>query len=216
LHLGLEPEPLCYLETSAETVEFIERMREDRPGDERLERRLGVNYDTCHLAVEYEEPGDAIARFKEFAVRISKIHLSSALRVQFTCDTREALRSFAEDVYFHQVIERDAKGQIARFKDLDVALRQAHPGEAKEWRIHFHIPLHHQATELFGNTAEHIVRLLDHLRAEPSLCRHLEMETYTWEVMPGDLKQRDVVDQLTAEYDWALKRLAERGFTRAE
>src|SRR3954468_8803990 len=73
-HLGLEPEPLCYLETSYETAEFIERMREDRPGDDRLNARLGVNYDTCHLAVEYETPQEAIARFCDYGVRISKIH----------------------------------------------------------------------------------------------------------------------------------------------
>src|SRR5688572_7954046 len=81
LHLGLEPEPLCYLETSAETVEFLERMRADCPGDERLDRHLGVNYDTCHLAVEFEEPAEVLARFREHNIRISKLHLSSALKV---------------------------------------------------------------------------------------------------------------------------------------
>jgi hypothetical protein len=217
LHLGLEPEPLCYLETSDETVQFIERMREDRPRDERLERRLGVNYDTCHLAVEYEAPAEAIARFRDFGVRISKLHLSSALKLRYTAEAREALHRFAEDVYFHQVIERNNQGGITRFKDLDLALREAaKPDGSKEWRIHFHIPLHHEATPLFGNTADHMLGVLDCLKADPSMCRHLEMETYTWEIMPSELKQRNVVDQLAAEYDWALKHLAARGFTRAE
>jgi sugar phosphate isomerase/epimerase len=56
LHLGLEPEPLCYLETTPEAVRFFERMRADRPGDSRLGRHLGINYDACHLAVEFEDP----------------------------------------------------------------------------------------------------------------------------------------------------------------
>ena len=56
LHLGLEPEPLCFLETSAETVDFINQVRTEHPNDPRLDRHLGVNYDTCHLAVEFEEP----------------------------------------------------------------------------------------------------------------------------------------------------------------
>src|SRR5882672_4634681 len=65
LHLGLEPEPLCYLETSTETVKFFERMKKVRPNDQRVEQALGVNYDTCHLAVEFEEPEDVVKRFEE-------------------------------------------------------------------------------------------------------------------------------------------------------
>ena len=212
LHLGLEPEPLCYLETSQETVDFLDRMRADRPGDDRLDRHLGVNYDTCHLAVEFEEPGDVLKRFKRHKVRISKLHLSSALKVQANPAARAALRAFADDTYFHQVIERGAGGTLQRYKDLDVALAQA--GD-KEWRIHFHVPLHSPPTKLFDNTADHLIGVLDALQREPSLCSHLEMETYTWEVMPPEMKNRDVVEQLVGEYDWALKHLAQRGFTRA-
>lgn len=213
LHLGLEPEPLCYLETSRETIDFIQRMRDDRPGDDRLDEHLGVNYDTCHLAVEYEEPAEVLKRFREHHVRISKVHLSSALKVKFTPETREALGAFADDIYFHQVIERDEQGRIRRFKDLDVALKQG-AASGVEWRVHFHIPLHHQATPLFGNTAGHILGVLDAMEAQP-LCSHVEMETYTWEVMPREMKQGDVVQQLAAEYDWTLQQLAYRGFSRA-
>lgn len=212
LHLGLEPEPLCYLETSQETVDFLERMRADRPGDDRLDRHLGVNYDTCHLAVEFEEPEDVLTRFREHNIRISKIHLSSALKVHSDAATRHALRSFADDIYFHQVIERTPNGALKRYQDLDVAL--AGNSEA-EWRIHFHVPLHNPATKLFGNTTDHLLGVLNALQRNPTLCTHLEMETYTWEVMPAEMKNRDVVDQLVGEYDWTLKRLAERGFTRA-
>ena len=47
-------------------------------------------------------------------------------------------------------------------------------------------------------------------QSEPMLY-HLEMETYTWEVLPGELKHRNVVDQLVAEYEWTLAALKERG-----
>lgn len=214
LHLGLEPEPLCYLETSEETVRFIEGMRSHRPGDERINRHLGVNYDACHLACEYEEPTGVIRRFVDHGVRISKIHLSSALRVHPTREVREALRAFADPVYFHQVLARSGNGPIERIKDLDIAL-DAHaetPGvPAEEWRIHFHVPLHSQAGDLFGNTADHLLGLLDELRRQPNLCRHFEMETYTWEVMPSDMKNRDVVTQLVHEYEWTLGQLEARG-----
>ena len=219
LHLGLEPEPLCFLETSSETVGLFEQLRGDRPGDARLSTHLGVNYDTCHLAVEFEEPAAVVRRFQEHQIKISKIHLSSALKVRPTAETRQALAAFADDIYFHQVIERGTGGALKRYRDLDVALQQNRdlsPPEALEWRIHFHIPLHSQPTPLFDTTSDHILGLLQALRSQPNLCSHLEMETYTWEVMPSGMKNRDVVDQLVPEYDWCLARLAACGFDRAD
>jgi sugar phosphate isomerase/epimerase len=215
LHLGLEPEPLCFLETSAETVDFINQVRMEHPNDSRLARHLGVNYDTCHLAVEFEEPRDVVRRFQENGIKVSKIHLSSALKVQSTPATRTALGRFADDIYFHQVIERGADGNLKRYRDLDVALAQnATAQEVKDWRIHFHIPLHSSSTNVFGNTADHLLGLLDVLKEQPNLCSHLEMETYTWEVMPEGMKNRNVVDQLVSEYEWTLQALNERGLGR--
>jgi hypothetical protein len=213
LHLGLEPEPLCYLETTAETVLFFERMRADREYDDRLARHLGVNYDTCHLAVEFEEPEHAIKLLKQNNIRISKIHVSSALKVHPTRESRQALAAFADDVYFHQVIERRADRTLHRYRDLDVALASPEAtDEAREWRIHFHIPLHSAPTQLFGNTSDHITGVFQELKEHPNLCQHLEMETYTWEVMPAEMKNRNVVDQLTSEYEWTLKQLAKFEF----
>ena len=209
LHLGLEPEPLGLFETTAETVEFFGRLREEHPGDPRLEQCLGVNYDTCHLAVEYENAGEALARLRRHQIKISKLHLSSALKARPTAKARAALAAFAEDVYLHQVVSLGADGALVRYRDLDVALRAAAP--AKEWRVHFHIPLHCPATEWFEPTTDHLLDVLDVLQAEPELCKHLEMETYTWEVMPAAMKSRNVVDQLASEYDWCLGQLRERG-----
>jgi hypothetical protein len=210
LHLGLEPEPLCYLETIAEVIQFFDQMRADRPGDERLWEFLGVNYDTCHLAVEFEEPSTALSALRQNDIRISKIHLSSALKVRPTPETRQALAQFADAVYLHQVVARKDSGQLVRYKDLDLALAAA--PDDPEWRIHFHVPLHSPPTALFANTADHLLGVLHFLHQTPSLCHHLEMETYTWEVMPPELKNRSVVDQLVAEYRWTLRELAQRGF----
>ena len=80
----------------------------------------------------------------------------------------------------------------------------------KEWRIHFHVPLHSPDSDWFASTRDHIGGVLDLLRADPALCSHLEMETYTWEVLPDDLKNRDVVDQLVGEYEWTLAELQAR------
>jgi hypothetical protein len=209
LHLGLEPEPLGLFETTAETVDFFGRLRDEHPGDARLEQCLCVNYDTCHLAVEYENPGEALARLRRDQIKISKLHLSSALKARATPEARAALTQFADDVYLHQVVARQADGALVRYRDLDAALSAAQPAE--EWRVHFHIPLHGPATEWFEPTTDHLLGVLDVLQAEPGLCTHLEMETYTWEVMPAAMKSRSVVEQLASEYDWCLERLRERG-----
>jgi len=208
LHLGLEPEPLGYFETSEETVAFFEKMRAEHPNDVRLNQHLGVNYDTCHLAVEYEEPQDAIGRICEAGVRISKLHLSAALKMTPSDDTRAQLKQFEEDVYLHQVVERMPDGSLVRHRDLDAVLSTV--TEAEEWRIHFHIPLHSPDTDWFASTRDHIYGVLDLVKADPALCAHLEMETYTWEVLPAEMKNRDVVGQLAGEYDWTLAQLRAR------
>jgi hypothetical protein len=212
LHLGLEPEPLCFLETSSETAMFFDQLREEHPGDSRLREHLGVNYDTCHLAVEYEQPASVLKSFREHDIRISKLHFSSALKVLANAETRAALRSFCEPVYFHQVIERSVDGSLTRYRDLDDALNSqlSTLSTPPEWRIHFHIPLHCAPTPLFHTTSDHLLGVMDALAKEPSLCSHIEMETYTWEVMPGEMKNRNVVDQLVGEYEWTLKELRQR------
>lgn len=214
LHLGVEPEPLGWFENSEETIWFFERLRAEHPNDPRLNEHLGVNYDTCHLAVEFEEPQAAIWALQQQGIKISKLHLSSALKVRPTLEARQALAAFADDIYLHQVVVRTAEGKRLIYKDLAPALNApaatANP-QGTEWRIHFHIPLHSPATDWFENTSDHVTGVLDLLKANPKLCSHLEMETYTWEVLPAGLKDQSVVDQLVAEYDWTLKRLGERG-----
>jgi hypothetical protein len=216
LHLGLEPEPLGLFENSAETISFFEKLRAENKNDPRLEKFLGVNYDCCHFAIEFEEPQTALAAFQNAGIKISKIHLSSALKCQPTLAAREKLKKFADDVYLHQVIARDETGKLKFYRDLPDALApnlklKTQNSKLSEWRIHFHVPLHAPAILPFKNTNDHLLGVLDWLAENPKLCSHLEMETYTWEVLPPELKSLSVVDQLAAEYDWTLARLKERG-----
>ena len=213
LQLALEPEPLGLLENTAETISFFHRLRALRPKDTRAAKYLGVNYDTCHFAVAYEEPRQALAALKNASIPISKIHLSSALKTAPTPGARAALKNFADDVYLHQVVARDLECRLHYYRDLPEALA-ADPLIASEWRIHFHVPLHAPAGLPFQNTNDHLLGALDWLAENPGQCPHLEMETYTWEVLPPELKSRSVVEQLVAEYDWTLVRLAERGLAR--
>lgn len=218
LHLGLEPEPLCLLENSAETISLFEQLRDEHKNDARLDEFLGVNYDCCHFAVEFEEPQQALEAFKKAGVKISKIHLSSALKTQVTQEALAALGKFSDDIYLHQVIARNARGGLEFFRDLPEALEEnsklkSNGAELPEWRIHFHVPLYAPAIPPFKTTDEHLLGALDWLAKNPERCTHLEMETYTWEVLPAELKSRTVVEQVAAEYEWTLARLAERGLS---
>jgi hypothetical protein len=214
LHLGMEPEPLGLFENTAETIEFFEILHSEHPGDERLTEHLGINYDTCHFAVEFEEPRHAIAQLQRHGIRLSKIHLSNALKLCPSPQNRAALAGFAEDVYLHQVICRRDDGSLTRFKDVDAALAgspDSNGSPVSEWRVHFHIPLHCQPANGFDSTSDHIPGILQLLEANPRLCSHLEMETYTWAVLPEPMRTRDVSEQIAREYQWTLARLAERG-----
>ena len=215
LHLGLEPEPLCLFETSAETVSFFDALLTAGLGDKDvLLKRLGVNYDACHLAVEYETAEESLGRLVDAGIRISKIHLSSALKVSdFSESTLKTLEGFCEEVYLHQVVARTGTDPLVRYEDLDVALAARASGEdqADEWRIHFHIPLHSSPGAPLESTSDQISSVLDIVKGSPDMCRHFEMETYTWEVLPGGLGAVDVVDQLVREYDWTLGEFDARG-----
>jgi sugar phosphate isomerase/epimerase len=115
LHLGLEPEPLGLLENSADTVSFFEELRGEHPDDPRLDEHLGVNYDICHFAVEFEEPRAAINSLRSAGIKISKIQLSSALKTRPTPAARAALAGFDDGVYLHQVVARVGDGTLKYF-----------------------------------------------------------------------------------------------------
>lgn len=214
LHLGVEPEPFGWFENTAETLDFFERLRAEHPGDPRLEQHLGVNYDACHFAIEFEDPAQAVKKFQQHGIRLSKIHLSNALRLRPAAPAIQQLAAFVEDVYLHQVIVRRMDGSLTKFRDLAPALSNpsvSSPASDAEWRVHFHVPLHWPPAGELDNTADHVCGLLKLLQAQPQLCSHLEMETYTWAVLPEPWRSRDVVDQLVSEYEWVLRQLAENG-----
>ncbi len=211
LHLGLEPEPCCLIETSEETVDFFNAWRATDASVEQLLRVVGVNYDCCHLAVEFESAKAALDRIASAGLRLSKLHLSSALRVRPDAAARTALAAFNEPVYLHQVVVGRGNVVQRRYVDLPEALADATPAHPDdEWRVHFHVPLHAAPGAPFGDTRDHLLDALDWLKAHPGACHHLEMETYTWEVLPPAMRL-PIEDQLVNEYAWTLGELAKRG-----
>ncbi|MEO0793768.1 MAG: metabolite traffic protein EboE [Verrucomicrobiota bacterium] len=207
LHLGLEPEPFGYFETTEETIAFFDTLRNFAPDRTVIERRIGVNYDTCHMAIQFEDATESLAALADNEIRISKIHLSSALAVRPSIEVLRRLQEFVDPVYLHQVVSRRADGQLMRWQDLDLALDAEacliDPND--EWRIHFHIPLYTKPEKFLGTTSEHLKDTIAYCQNHPSLCQHFEFETYTWEVLPEHMRAASVVDQLVNEYDWCLK-----------
>jgi hypothetical protein len=131
-----------------------------------------------------------------------------------TATALKQLGAFDEAVYLHQVIRRGADGALTKYSDLPAALQSAsarNPDVGAEWRVHFHVPLHWQPPGEVNHTADHVLGLMKLLEAQPQLCSHLEIETYTWAVMPELIHSPDVVDQLVGEYEWTLHKLAEHG-----
>jgi hypothetical protein len=200
-HLGLEPEPLGHFENTAETVAFFERLHQETRDSGVVRRRIGVNYDACHFALQYEDASTALDTLVNHGIRISKIHLSSALAL----DPRdpasiEAIRAFDEPVYFHQVLARDAAGEIRRFMDLPDFLG-SNRDELLEARVHFHIPLDAEPAPPLLSTRRHVIDLMAWRARHPEVCQHFEIETYTWGVLPVEM-QRPVEQQIAGEFRW--------------
>ena len=208
-HLGLEPEPLGHFEDTIETVAFFQRLHHHAPDASAIHRRIGLNYDACHFALEYDDAHEAFKLFDFAGIRISKIHLSSALAFDPN-DTAAlaAMRAFNEPTYFHQVLLRRADDSIRRFQDLpdffqafdDGKLRAA---DFQEARVHFHIPLDAEPAAPLRSTRGETMKVLGWCRTHPEACQHYEIETYTWGVLPGGL-QRPVTEQIAGEYQWVL------------
>jgi sugar phosphate isomerase/epimerase len=223
--LALEPEPFCHMETVAETVSFFERHVFSTAAVKRLatlkglnaadseaflRHHVGVCFDACHMAVEFEEPEAALQALRTAGIRIAKVQISAGLRVQLGGrdeETLAALRPFAEGVYLHQVVER-RNGTLTRFVDLPEVLEAAARSgtAAAEWRIHFHVPLFLERLGPFLNTQDFLRRLLAVLRVEP-VSSHLEVETYTWDVLPEEHRREDIVTAVARELDWVLNHL---------
>lgn len=204
LHLGLEPEPLGHFENTTETLAFFNRFYawcEKKALDIKLlQRRVGINYDTCHFALEFDDCAFSLQALQDAGLRISKIHLSNALSFDpSNGDALQAIRQFDEPTYLHQVIVSGKS--LTRFKDLPDFFEN--PVSGKEARCHFHVPLYSEPLAPLGSTLDHAESALVYLKAYPKTCPHLEIETYTWGVLPDHL-QKPLTDQISAEYEWVL------------
>jgi hypothetical protein len=195
--LALEPEPGCLLETTDEVCRFFDSLKFPA----RLLRHLGLCYDCCHQAVQFEDAADSLNRLTLAGIPLAKVQVSSALRASGADAAR--LADLDEPCYLHQVVVRREGGELLRYADLPEALSRhdARPGD--EWRCHFHVPIFLAQTEHTGTTQDFLRQLLPRVPKELLL----EVETYTWEVLPAELRAGTVTDSIIREIQW-LKELA--------
>jgi hypothetical protein len=214
VRLALEPEPMCVLGTSGEAVGFL---AEHLAADPASRGWLGVNLDACHHAVEFEDPAAALRDFRSAGLPVLKVHLSAALALPPTPAALDRLAAMDEPTYFHQTFLRGPRG-VTRCHDIPegVAAVRRDPAAVDEVRTHFHVPLHAESLgDGLRSTAPELRSLLDALAADPAACDQLEIETYTWAVLPPPLRASSVTDQVVREYEWTLAELARRGWNAA-
>jgi hypothetical protein len=222
--LALEPEPYCYLETIDETVGYFERhlyggdaartvaALAGVPLSEAaglLRRHLGIVFDICHQAVEFDDIPRSLDQLADAGIPVFKLQEAAALWVpEVTDEAVAALERFTDTIYLSQTTElRD--GRLTRFLQLAdaIAAWRRDPGGRREWRTHFHVPVFLDRELAPFRTTRFAVEqaLAAHRRAPVST--HLEIETYTWDVLPDQLKSGDIVDYVTRELDWVRREL---------
>lgn len=220
LHLDIEPEPDGLLENSEDLVNFFDQyllpigkriLNEvlgvtDKFAEELILRHITVCYDVCHFSLAYEEPEDSFEKFKKSGIKIGKIQVSAALKVLYDAANPEiiweSLAKFNEPVYLHQVTEK-FENEVRTYKDLPVILENKK--DFTELRAHFHVPIYLQNLGVLYSTQDQIIKVLRYLKTH-AITSHLEVETYTWDVLPESL-QTNMVNSITSELEWLIDRL---------
>ncbi|KQS40939.1 metabolite traffic protein EboE [Pedobacter sp. Leaf194] len=208
LHLDIEPEPDGFLESGPEFVDWYENvlLQSGKLTGDVIRKHICLCYDVCHFAIGYEPHAEIIDELKAKGISVGKIQISAALKAKLPEVAEErnlvinALGRFDEPTYLHQVIAQQHDGRLIRYPDLSNALADKENTNAREWRAHFHVPIFVEDMGLVQSTQADIKSVLDYHKKNP-FTNHLEVETYTWEVLPAALKA-PLNDSIIRELRW--------------
>ena len=220
--IGLEPEPDCILENTDQTIDFFSgslleagsrHLQQNHGLDydkakQILTRHIGVCFDTAHLAVQFEDLNESLTKLNNANIRISKVQLSSALRLRPCEEAFRRLKDFCDTVYLHQVKIKTASGAILSYSDLGEALEifDKKNSAGTQWRIHFHVPLFFVKDGPLQSTSNCLTPEFFSQLTNRAV-QHLEIETYTFNVLPQFMQEKGLFHALGEEYKWVLARL---------
>src|SRR5690606_6988746 len=227
LHLDIEPEPDGVLETGDEFIGwYIEELvpvgikvltsalaMTATEAEEALKRHIRLCYDVCHFALGYEDHHRMVDTLAEHGIQVGKFQISAALKAVIPSDTAarqavgEAFMAFDESTYLHQVIARQRNGGLLRFRDLPDAQGALFDEQTTEWRSHFHIPIFLEDLGTLQSTQSDIIDVLA-IHQNKRLTDHLEVETYTWGVLPEQL-QVPIAESISRELQWVINQRSE-------
>lgn len=221
LHLDIEPEPDGMLENTEDVLTFYSNFLlpiakkelvkslkvDEEEAREIVLRYCTLCYDICHFSLAYEEPGYTFEKLREAGIKIGKIQVSAALKIKFdrSADDEkiwDSLAQFDEPTYLHQVTENTSDGVIT-YNDLPIVLKNK--TDVDELRAHFHVPIFLESFDGLFSTQDHILKVISILR-ENIISEHLEVETYTWDVLPNSLK-KELSASIIREMNWLRDKL---------
>jgi hypothetical protein len=217
IQLALEPEPDGYLENAHECIEFIcdQLLRwgpdfvshnlacDHRTSTELIRRHLGLCLDTCHAAVQFEEPMNILQQCRTRKVSIPKIQLTAALECVIDEQTPSVLSGFAEDTYLHQTRIRGRKS-LRSWPDLpDVLDDLAYQKKGSLLRCHYHVPLFWEGTPPLRSTRS-VLSPAFMRQLKKGASPHLELETYTFNILPPEIKPSGLQQGIIREFEWFM------------
>ncbi|WP_439557993.1 metabolite traffic protein EboE [Dyadobacter sp.] len=222
LHLDIEPEPDGILDNTVDFVEWYKKtllLRAEeylgakygytnQQATEAALRHIQLCYDICHAAVGFEDPQLILDSLNEVGIKVGRIQVSSALKVNFESEKEiklKAIETFDEPVYLHQVVALNEGQSKTRYPDLKEALSDWNEHQ-KEWRVHFHVPLFVNTYGVLESTQSDIVKTLG-IHKEKPFSDYMEVETYTWGVLPEDM-QKPIGESIVRELEWVKKILS--------
>ncbi len=173
-----------------------------------IKEHIQLCYDVCHFAVCYEDHAAIIEEIKKAGIKTGKIQISAALKAGLPEDADkrkpviDAFTRFNEPTYLHQVVAKQKNGQLKRYADMPDALKEADSVSSTEWRAHFHVPLFIEGYGVLQSTQKDIEQVLAIHHQQP-FTSHLEIETYTWEVLP-DEKRLPITQSIIREMQWVI------------
>jgi hypothetical protein len=202
IRLAIEPEPCCAIETTQEALDFFERMR--FPAS--LAEHIGLCFDCCHQAVEFETPAGCLAQLAQAGIPIAKVQVSSALRAHGAAAAH--LLAFDEPTYLHQAVVLRKNGELERLADLPDLARWLEASDRRgetpeECRVHFHVPVFLAEIGAIGTTRFFLEDLLPRLAPDTPL----EVETYSFGVLPAPLRLTSLSASIVRELAWVRETL---------